>query len=174
MPDIRIILTDEFLVTGRQLDWSLLPDGSLDQNFALATAFYVALCSDRRALDSDVLPDPRSHDRKGWWGDLDAAEIWGGWTLGSRLWLLRRVQINDVGARSGSTVNQVKAFLRESLEPFISNRICTDIQMDVSRNAYNRNRIDAAITAFRGQNPPVAMQFQILWDEMTGMAVEML
>ena len=94
MPDIRLIqdARNPPLKYSVSVDWSLLADGTLDDDNALATAVIVALGTDRLADPDDILPDPDSTDRAGWWGDLDAEEIWDGWPIGSRLWLLKERQ----------------------------------------------------------------------------------
>jgi phage gp46-like protein len=35
----------------------------------------LALLTDAIADPADILPDPDSNDRRGWWGDLDAETI---------------------------------------------------------------------------------------------------
>lgn len=63
----------------------------------LVTPVVVALFSDRRAGESDPLPDD-ANDRRGWWGDSYAEK---GRLIGSRLWLLsREKQIRDVPMRA--------------------------------------------------------------------------
>src|SRR5262252_8160155 len=99
MPDIRLVQNAIFPnapAYSVTMDWSLLGDGTLDETQALATAVIVALGTDGLAAISDVLPDPDSVDRAGWWANLDAEEIWDGWDIGCKLWLLKRDKI--VGA----------------------------------------------------------------------------
>src|SRR5215472_15553230 len=103
MPDVRLVQQSIFpYQTDVSVDWLLRADGTLDDSQALATAVIVALGTDRLADVTDVLPDPDSTDRRGWWGDLDAQEVWDGWPIGSRLWLLKRDKITDAGAARGS------------------------------------------------------------------------
>lgn len=166
MPDVRIINSQSFPSTGPALNWSLLTNGTLDSTLALATAVYVAFCTDGLAQESDVLPDPRSTDRKGWWGDLDAAQAWGGWPIGSRFWLLRRAKITDAGSSGGALVAVIQNYIRDVLSPFIDAKIITDFAMNVMRNTSNRNRVDALVTLYRGNQPSIAMQFSVLWSEM--------
>src|ERR1700750_875151 len=104
MPDIRIVQNTALPKYSVTCDWSLLADGTLDDTQALATAIIVALGTDRLAETDDVLPDPDSTDRRGWWGDYQAQEIWDGWPIGSRLWLLQRAKIEGPGSRRGATV----------------------------------------------------------------------
>src|SRR5579885_2142364 len=134
MPDVRIVQRKDFPRYAITLDWLLRGDGTLDDSYALATAIIVALGTDRLADVNEVLPDPRSHDRRGWWGDLDAEEIWGGWPIGSRLWLLTRTKITDAKVQGGATVANVENYLREALTPFVAARIISDFALDVERN----------------------------------------
>src|SRR5262245_61583977 len=104
MTDIRLVQLADFPYrTEVSVDWKLLPDGTLDNVEDLCTAVIVALATNRLAENSDILPDPDSTDRCGWWGDMDAEIIWDGWPIGSRLWLLRRTKITPPGAQIGAT-----------------------------------------------------------------------
>src|SRR6516165_2485092 len=145
MPDVRLVQQTDLLGfpvrTEVSVDWYLQDDGTLDDTQALATAVIVALGTDRLAAASDILPDPDSSDRQGWWGDLDAEEIWGGWPIGCRLWLLRRDKITETGARQGSTVTRVEQYIREAIQPFIELKAATD--MFVSAQRVGLERIDA-------------------------------
>src|ERR1700747_3448027 len=105
MPDVHIV--QKFDGYGVSLDWLLRPAG-LDQTAELANAVIVALGTDSLADIDEILPDPDDTDRRGWWGDLDAQEIWGGWELGCRLWLLSRAKILSAAASEGGTVERVR------------------------------------------------------------------
>jgi phage gp46-like protein len=160
MPDIRVIQTaGEFSVT---LDWLLQPWG-LDQTQELTTAVIIALGTDSLAGASDRLPDPDSDDRRGWWGDIDADEIWDGWPLGCRLWLLWREKIVDANAQWGSTVARAQLYAYEAVQPFIDKRICSGIDIQAARTGIDR--IDVAVTLFRGPLPAISLLFQGMWDE---------
>ena len=124
MPDIRLVQNTLFPGAGHVvMDWLLLNDGTLDDTQALATAVIVALGTDGLASSSDILPDPDSTDRRGWWGNLDAAEIWGGWEIGCKLWLLERDKIVGRESVQGSTVTRVEQYIRAAVQPFIERRI---------------------------------------------------
>ena len=109
MPDIRLINVETPIAMN--FDWLQTPTNLLDETQQLASAVIVALNTDALADASDVLPDPRSSDRRGWWGDLDAQAIWNGWPIGSKLWLLTRAKIVDSGAREGATTVRVKNYI---------------------------------------------------------------
>lgn len=161
MPDVRLVQNTLFPKYSVTMDWSLLADGTLDETQALATAVIVALGTDRLAAPGDILPDPDSNDRRGWWGDLDAQEIWDGWPIGTRLWTLQRDKIVDVGARQGATVVRVEQYIRESIQPFLNRRIGSRMFVEATRNG--RERIDALVRIYRGPEVEIELRYQILW-----------
>lgn len=164
MPDIRLIQDTSWPRYSISVDWSLLADGTLDDDQALATAVIVALGTNRLAEKGDTLPDPDSTDRCGWWGDLDAEELWDGWPIGSRLWLLRRAKIVGAADQDGSTVSRVEQYIREAIQPFIDLRIATSFDVQVARVGVER--IDAYVVIFRGPSRPIELRFQILWNDI--------
>ncbi len=169
MSDIRIVQVG--LTEAVTLDWllstsALLPsqDG-LDETEALVTAVTIAFCTDRLAETSDKLPIPGSTDRKGWWGDDGAAEIWNGWPVGSRLWLMRRDKITDANYSGGSTMARATTFADECLQPFVDARIISDF--DVAVVQVDAQRVDMTVTLYRGPLPAISLQFQSLWNDLT-------
>jgi phage gp46-like protein len=165
MPDIRLVQNATFpYQTEVSSDWLLLGDGTLDQTQALATAVIVALGTDRLASDTDILPDPDSTDRRGWWGDMDAGTIWGGWPIGSRLWLLKRSKIADSNAQEGSTLVKVQHFIVEAIQPFIDIGLAS--RQDVAVARIDKQRIQATIALYRGPQLAIQLQYQILWDDI--------
>jgi phage gp46-like protein len=166
IPDIRLFQYTDFPAS-LSIDWILRDDGTIDDTQALATAVIVALGTNRLALSSDIMPDPDSSDRQGWWGDLEAEEIWKGWPIGCRLWLLKRAKITGPEAFGGATVTLVEMYIREALQPFLDLKIAS--QMDVQVARVGLERIDARVRLYRGPQTAVDLQYQILWDEITGM-----
>jgi phage gp46-like protein len=163
MPDVRLVQSGEFpYQTAVSVDWLLLDDGTLDETQALATAVIVALGTDRLADAADILPDPDSTDRRGWWGDLEADTIWAGWPIGSRLWLLAREKITGSGARQGSTLQRIKFYIQEALQPFLDKRVASSMEVVVTR--LDTQRITALIRLYRGPRTAIELQYQILWD----------
>lgn len=159
MTDIRIVQTIADLdIT---LDWLLRGDGSLDDADDLATAVIAALGTDRRADEADALPDPDDTDRRGWWGDTEAEGIWGGWPIGSRLWLLHRSKITDLGARDGALVAKVEAYLHEAMQPFVTSSIASSVSVEAIRNGLGR--IDATVTLHRDRSKSLSLRFDSLW-----------
>lgn len=166
MADVRLVQQGEFpYQTEVSVDWLLLGDGTLDDSEALATAVIVALGTDRLASTDDILPDPDSTDRRGWWGDLDARLIWrGAWPIGSHLWLLSREKITGVEAARGSTLVRIQFYIREALQPFIDLRIASGMEVIVQR--VDTQRITALIRLYRGPLTAVELAYQILWDDI--------
>jgi len=146
------------------VDWSLLGNGTLDDTQALASAVIVALGTDRLAAPTDILPDPDSTDRGGWWGDLDAEELHHGWPIGSRLWLLKRAKIVGVEDVEGDTVTRVEEYIHEAIQPFVTMRIASGFVVEAYRAGVER--IDAIVTINRGPKPTVELRFQVLWDDI--------
>jgi phage gp46-like protein len=164
VPDIRLVQNNVFPQYSVTVDWSLLPNGTLDDTQALATAVIVALGTNALAGVNDELPDPDSVDRMGWWGDLDAQLIWGGWSIGSKLWLLTRTKILPASARQGSTMVLVENYIRNAIQPFVDNKICSGFNVWTTR--VDPQRIDALIRIYRGPLPDIELRYAVLWDAM--------
>ena len=162
--DVRLVQNLWFPQYSVSVDASLLDDGALDDTQALATAVILALGTDRLAERTDLLPDPDSSDRAGWWADMDAEEIWGAWPIGSRLWLLKRSKIEDPGSQRGATVTRVENYIHEAIQPFIDRRIASKMEVHAAR--VGRDRIDAVLRLFRGPSLAIELRYQILWDEL--------
>ncbi|EKN3738784.1 MULTISPECIES: phage GP46 family protein [Yersinia] len=71
---------------------------------SLSTAVIISLFTDRRALDSDVLPAGPNTDKRGWWGDAFQSR-----PMGSRLWLLSREK------QMASVLTRAKTYAAEAL-----------------------------------------------------------
>ena len=167
MPDIRLVQNSAaFPAYQIPIDWSLLGDGTLDDTQALATAVIVALGTDKLAAPDDILPNPDSTDRAGWWGDMDAEELFNGWPIGTKLWLLKRAKIVGPEDPEGATITRVEQYISEAIQPFVNLRIASSFDVQAMRNGVNR--IDALVTIYRGPQSPVELRFEILWNEIFG------
>jgi phage gp46-like protein len=162
--EIRLVQNTAFPKYSVTVDWLLLSDGTLDTDDQLATAVIVALGTDALASEDDLLPDPNSTDRAGWWGDLEAQEIWNGWPIGCKIWLLKRSKIEGPGSRYGATVSRVEQYIRSSIQPFIDRRIASDMQVDVQRT--DRERIEAWLRLYRGPRLAVDLRYEVLWNDI--------
>jgi phage gp46-like protein len=146
-------------------DWRLLSSGFLDEGQALANVVKVALMTDALSAPGEILPDPDSTDRRGWWGDMDAATIWGASPIGCKNWLLERAKITEPVSFEGDTTVRAEMYTRTALQPLVDMRLCSGIDVQVQRT--DIDRIDVAITIFRGPTPEVQLVFQDLWNELT-------
>jgi phage gp46-like protein len=164
MTDIRIVNVSN--LEGTIADWFLQKDGTLDEREELANIVKVALMTDRLADATEILPDPDSIDRRGWWGDFEAEEIWDGWQIGTKNWLLTRAKISNEYAQEGSTVERARAYTLEAVQPMITRGYCTFI--DVQAERVGIERIDVVVTLYRGPKPEIQLVFQGLWEETTG------
>jgi phage gp46-like protein len=163
MPDLRLFdIVTPFAVT---FDLLQRRDNLIDETEALASAVIVALGTNKRANADDILPNgAEDTDRRGWWADENADLVWNGWPIGSRLWLLDRHKITGFEARQGSTIARVDSYIREALQPFITQRIISRFDLTVTRTALQT--IVATIVLYRGPLPAIQLQFQNLWNEI--------
>jgi phage gp46-like protein len=145
------------------IDWAMGIE-SIDETQALATAIMVALGSDRLAAVSDVLPDNLSNDRRGWWGDIDALEVWNGWEVGTRLWTMQRDKITDAGSRFGATTAKAESFAKECIRPFKDQGFISNFTVQARK--ISKQRIDLSIMLMRTLAPDVRLEYQFLWDEI--------
>jgi phage gp46-like protein len=164
VPDIRLVQNNVFPEYSVAVDWLLLPDGTLDDTQALATAIIVALGTNALANDDDVLPDPDSINRCGWWGDLDASLIWNGWPIGSKLWLLQRSKIVPSSQGQASTLSLVNGYVRAAIQPFVDRKICSGFNVWSTR--VDTQRIDTLIRIYRGPEREIELRYAVLWDAM--------
>jgi phage gp46-like protein len=160
MTDVRIINVTN--LEGIWADWLLKPDGTLDETEELANIVKVALLTWALAAPDDILPDPDSTDRCGWWGDLDAETIWDGWDIGAKIWLLKRAKITPAEARDGSTLVRAEQYCRAALQPMIEKRICSYIEVEATRASIER--INVLVKVYRGPELQIELRFQNLWD----------
>lgn len=148
------------------MDWLQQPDGTLAEGEELATAVRIAIATDALADLNEPLPDLDSEDRRGWWADMDAEEIWNGWPIGSKNWLLMRAKIADPVSWEGATLVRAKAYNRAALQPFIDRKICSRVEVEAARVDRQTIRVDIAM--YRGPKRLIELSYQYLWDEVTG------
>lgn len=162
--DFKLVPLDTVDVVA--LDWLQNPlTGLIEEDDGLRSAVIIALCTDAEASSSDILPDPNSTDLRGWWGDYQADVIWGGWPVGSKLWLLTRAKILGAGASEGATVSRVISYITTAMQPFVAAKLFT--KFTVSAVVRSVEAIDATIIIYRGNKPAVELRFQALWSAQT-------
>jgi len=141
-----------------------IASGLLDETHDLATAAMVALGTDKLADIKEVLPDPDSTDRRGWWGDMDAEEIWGGWPIGTRNWLLTRAKISDAMSLEGATLERARIYTQEALQPFIDRGVASAVTVSAERTELDR--IEVSATLYRGPLEEIELAYQTLWNDV--------
>lgn len=164
MSDIRYLQQKDGLPYSVSLDFFLTDVNLTDDTLALQSAVIVALGTDARANPDDVLPDPDSTDRRGWWGDLEAEEIWGGWPVGSKLWLLSRTKIMGRASREGDTLERAVGYTVEALQPFVGAQIATRVDAAAQKRGIDGIEVAAMVT--RGAKENIILRYAQLWDEL--------
>jgi phage gp46-like protein len=118
----------------------------------LETAVILSLFTDRRAEDSDVLPDGQT-DRRGWWGDeFSGAD---GDRIGSRLWLLSREKSVDTVA------GRAKEYAREALDWLVDDQIASAV--NVQSELVDKRELALSISIQRPGGSAVEFRYQYNW-----------
>jgi phage gp46-like protein len=124
----------------------------LARDDGLETAVILSLFTDRRADDSDPLPDGHT-DRRGWWGDDRPAVA--GDRIGSRLWLLARE------TQRAQVLGRAEAYVREALAWLLTDQVAAavDVTVEFTRPGW----LGIAVAIRRPLGPPVDFRFTYLW-----------
>ena len=162
--DIRYLQQLDFPAYAVELDWLMSDQNLLVDGYDLQSAVIVALGTDALAPPDEELPDPDATDRRGWWGDMDAEELWGGWPVGCLLWLLHRAKITGPLSRQGSTLGRAEGWTREAMLPFTQRRIASRI--DVLADQIDTQRIDVGVVIYRGPDRAIELRYNELWEEL--------
>jgi phage gp46-like protein len=128
----------------------------LRSNQDLETSVIISLFSDRLANSDDLIPDPFSTNRRGWWADTYNTEL-----IGSRLWLLSRAK------SSPALLPIAQGYVQEALQWLIDDKVVSsmDIQVFFIHNA--PSMLGIVITLFqKGQNK-VAIEFEYVWNQIS-------
>lgn len=161
MTDVR--LKEYGSLEGVTMDWLLRDTGLIDEREEFGTSVRVALGTDKMADANDVLPDPDSVDRKGWWGDMDADVIWGGWPIGTKSWLLSRAKITGALSVEGATLARARQYTQDALKPFIDKRMATQVTVAAERTGLERIEVRAIL--YRGPQVEIDLRYQMLWSD---------
>lgn len=166
MADIRYLQPLDFPAYAVNLDWLMTDQNLVADGYDLQSAVIVALGTDALAPIDQELPDPDATDRRGWWGDLDAEELWDGWPVGCLLWLLRRAKITGTAAKQGSTLVRAEGWTRTAMAPFTSHMIASRIDVLAEQTAIDR--IDIGVVIYRGPRPEIELRYNELWADLRG------
>lgn len=124
----------------------------LETDEGLETAVIVSLFTDRRADDSDALPDGHT-DRRGWWGDV--VEAGARDRIGSRLWLLSREK------QQPAVLARAEEYAREALAWLLDDRVAA--RVDVAAEFSRPGWLGLLIEIHRPPTDPVTFRYQMTW-----------
>ena len=125
--------------------------GDLATDAGLQGAFLVSLFTDARARPDDVLPYEGA-DRRGWWGDVGAAEA--GDQTGSRLWLLAREK------RTPRVIAQAREMALEAVNWVVRDGVAAEL--DVTAEPFGADGVAFAIFVTR-PGGPTRQRFDFVW-----------
>lgn len=154
-----------------KLDWDsalmeadlVYEDGDLSYEQGIATAAVISLFTDRRALDDDELPDSRSMDKRGWWGDLGNPDVEDD-QIGSRLWLLERSKTTE------QTLVFAKQYTEEALQWIIDDGLASEIEVNVERQGdpgNDRLAIQAIVTLTQGTQLAIRIEAESTYQQLS-------
>ena len=145
MSDLALAFKNGLIDLDFGSDGALVDDG-------LRTAVIISLFSDRRADDTDILPD--GEDRRGWWGDIYPSVD--GDRIGSRLWL------NDRAKQLASVLRRDEKFGKEALAWMIEDGVAKDVTVTAENPGPGIRAIHVSITKPSGA--VVEFKFNDYWE----------
>lgn len=117
-------------------------DGDLVLDGGLESSVVISLMTDKRAEVYDELPDAKSTDRRGWWGDTLSNNE----KIGSKLWLLfREKQMRQVMLRAHD-------YATAALNWMLQDKVAESVKVSVSNPDLYNIRIDVDITEPKTKN----------------------
>lgn len=146
---------DPLLLQG---DWVLEPP-DLAGGADLESAVILSLFTDRLALPDDPLPDPSDGDRRGWWADWNADEVFDQpvGLIGSRIWLLEREKAtNDVRLRA-------EDYTREALQWLLDDDVADEVNVAAEWAGVAPGRLDVAVEIIRNGRVLLARSYSWAW-----------
>lgn len=146
------------LINGELLEGDLIDLGeAFAPDAGLETEVIISLFTDRRARDDDILPDPNSTDKRGWWGDL-VSKIQND-EIGARQWLLERSKTEQ------QVLILTKSFVKEALQWMIDDGVAIKIDVEVERLGAVPNSILAyAAKIHKSDGTIIALNFDDKWN----------
>ena len=124
-------------------------DVDLKRDAGLETAIEISLFTDRRADDTDTLPD-HSGEKRGWWGDEE------NFKLGSKLWLLFRSSATE------DIPGKVNQYARESLQWMIDDGIAKSVEVESEKTDMSTIEITVKVEQPTGQDK--FYKYSLNWD----------
>lgn len=128
-------------------DWQTGGGGLLEGD-DLETAILISLFTDRLARSDDAID---GDDRRGWWGDTGSD-----YSIGSRLWLLRREKLTTkVALKAEDYANEAVAWL---LDDGVVTAISTNAQIMYP------NRLNLIISYQQPAKAQASVKFSWVWE----------
>ena len=155
--DVKIIWDDDFF------EGDILYDGGdLVREEGLETAVLMSIYTDRRADNDDVLPDPKSFDRRGWWGDQETE--FEDDKIGSKLWLLERSKATE------ENLSLTRLYLEECLEWMLEDDVIQDIEVQTERQPRSdgSSTLAALIIITQSDGRVKSLKYDDLWQNQIG------
>lgn len=142
----------EIYLSGAQADLDGLYNSS-----ELGDAVYRSLFSWAIGQTSDETQSFRKDGGHcGWWGDYLASDKTD--EYGSRLWMFLRSKITD------TTVQEIEQVAREALQWLITDKVASSVDVLVERDSTDTQRVNLAITIYKGNSSILNLQFKDLWN----------
>lgn len=135
-------------------DWQLA-NGQLALDDGLETSVILSLFTDRRAEESDALPDG-GDDRRGWWGDAFPEKPGDG--IGSRLWLLARAK------ELPATLEQARGYATEACAWLTEDGVAARVEVTAERLRSGVLGLTVAVT--RPDRTQTDIRFANLWESL--------
>lgn len=159
MPDILTIWDAADLVS----DWLITGD-DLASDSGLKSAAIISLLTDRLAGEGDEIPDG-SDDRRGWWADDGATEIWGpeAGPIGSHLWLRARAKATE------ETRGLIGNDCYVALQWMVNIKVASLVTVETwwMGNDRSAGKLGGHIRIYRGPEKAVDLRFEPLWKSLS-------
>jgi phage gp46-like protein len=127
---------------------------SLILDDGLENAILISLLTNKRASDTDELPDLLT-DKQGWFGD-ELTEM----QIGSKLWLLRRSKKDNV------LFVLLKQYSEDALQWMITDKVIDSVAVNVSHDKTDRNRVILSVSVEK-QNKVFGFAYYYNWQNQT-------
>lgn len=132
--------------------------GDVVKEDGLETALILSLFVDRRANDDDILPDPDSTDKRGWWGDQINPYIEGD-QIGSRLWLLKRSKTTD------ENLVRAKEYAMEAIQWLVEDGVAAKVEVTTERiGDPGEDKLAMEIKVLKIDGTTIAKRYELQWE----------
>lgn len=132
--------------------------GDVIKEDGLETALLLSLFVDRRANDDDILPDPDSTNKRGWWGDQINPDIEGD-QIGSRLWLLERSKTTE------ENLVRAKEYSEEATQWLVDDGVAAKVEVATERiGDPGENRLAIEVKVLKIDGNTITKRYELQWE----------